>query len=154
MPSSCVRSPRSLTGAQSIRDNPPKFNSHIRIVRVTDPDRDGLHAAQSTTDDYYKTYTLVRMVRALPATDPDGVARLIADAECTAQSKTDDSLKASVLASIAEALAATGLDPEPLFTIERQEGRWRSLTQISKSVRVGCGQHRSLRLLHFAAARF
>jgi hypothetical protein len=40
-----------------------------------------------------------------------------------------------------------------LLTIEGQEGRWRSLTQINRSVRVGCGRHRSLRLLHFAAAQ-
>jgi hypothetical protein len=38
------------------------------------------------------------------------------------------------------------------LTIERQEGRWRSLTQVSRSMRVGSGRLRSLRLLHFAAA--
>jgi hypothetical protein len=92
-----------LIGAQSIRDNPPKFSPHIRIVRATDPDRDGLHAAQSTTDDSKKAFVLARFAEALAATNPDL-------AERTAQSITDDSLKASALARIAEALAATGLD--------------------------------------------
>ena len=40
----------------------------------------------------------------------------------------------------------------PLLTIERQEGRWRSLKQPSRPVRVAWGRYRSLRLLHFAAA--
>ena len=68
MPSSCVRSPRSLTGAQSIRDNPPKFNPHIRIVGATDPDRDGLHASQSTTDDSKNAFVLASFAEALAAT--------------------------------------------------------------------------------------
>jgi hypothetical protein len=97
--------------AQSIGDNPPEFSPHIRIVRATDPDRDGLHAAQSTTDDSKNVFMLASFAEALAATDPDRAARLIADAERTAQSITDDSLKASALASIAEARAATGLDP-------------------------------------------
>jgi hypothetical protein len=53
---------------------------------------------------------------------------------------------------------ATGLGPvaEPivdlLLTIEMQRGHRRSLAQVSRPVRVGQGQLRALRLLHFAVA--
>jgi hypothetical protein len=52
--------------------------------------------------------------------------------------------------SLGVSLPLLGLDL--LFTIEGQEGRWRSLMQNISPVQVGCGRCWSLRLLHFAAA--
>ena len=103
---------RSMSIAHSAenKDTREQTLAIIAAAAATDPERaEGI--ARSITRENVKAQTLASIAEAVAASDPEGAARLIADAERTAQSITDNKdVKAQTLASIAQVAAAT--DPE------------------------------------------